>query len=410
MANAFLTPTHLSRMTLAHLENELVLAKTVQHDYSSEYAAVGDTINIRRPVRMEGQENNLDLSSFRVDLEEGKVPITMDKSFSIAYEIDPKDLTLSVEMISERYARPAAIKIRDYVETQIANLYTKVYWFNGTPGTTLGTFKALAQTGATLTNAAVPHDRRCAVHDPLVAVELADGLKDVYVQDKARTAFERVQIGNYGGFANMESVHIPKHTVGVNTGTPLVNGGSQNVTYAASKNTGTQTLNTDGWTNSTTGILKAGDVFTIADVYAVNPISKQSTGQLQTFVVRADADSGASTGPAALTISPPIITSGPYQTVDSVPADDAAITVKTGTGGTQYSQSLAYHKDAFTLVSRPLKIDSGSGLKTYTANGNHMSISVSETTAFDTLKKMMRFDVLFGVEAVRPDLAARITS
>jgi len=33
----------------------------------------------------------------------------------------------------------------------------------------------------------------------------------------------------------------------------------------------TTTLATDGWTNSITGILKAGDVITIAGVYAVNP-------------------------------------------------------------------------------------------------------------------------------------------
>ena len=75
-------------------------------------------------------------------------------------------------------------------------------------------------------------------------------------------------------------------------------------------------------------------MFTIASVYAVNPATKASTGRLQTFTVLADADSGASTGPAALTISPPIITSGAFQTVNSAPADNAAITVKTGTGGT----------------------------------------------------------------------------
>ena len=80
------------------------------------------------------------------------------------------------------------------------------------------------------------------------------------------------------------------------------------------------------------------------------------TGDLQTFTVTADATSGASTGPATLTISPPIITSGPYQTVTAAPADNAAITVKTGTASTSYPQNLGFHKNAITLAMAPLDL------------------------------------------------------
>jgi hypothetical protein len=153
-----------------------------------------------------------------------------------------------------------------------------------------------------------------------------------------------------------------------------------------------------------------GDVITIAGVFEVNPISKQSTGRLQNFVVTADANSGASTGPATLTISPPMITSGAYQTVTAAPADNAAITVKTGTGGTAYEQSLLFHPDALLMVTRPLDIPGDAGLKTSTATGNMMSIRVSESTEFSTLDHSYRMDMLFGLKVTAPYLGHRLTA
>ena len=99
---------------------------------------------------------------------------------------------------------------------------------------------------------------RVALHSPTCAAVLADGLKSVFVQDIAKTALEKAKFGNYANFDNYKSVFVPTHTVGVATGTPVVNGASQNVTYDTAKNSWSQTLNTDGWTNSVTGILKAG--------------------------------------------------------------------------------------------------------------------------------------------------------
>ena len=261
-----------------------------------------------------------------------------------------------------------------------------------------------------MSDAGVPNAGRFAAHSTGAALALADGLKGVYVQDKAKTAFEMAEIGRYANFMNYETVHAPTHTVGVATGTPLVNGGAQNVTYATAKDSWSQTLLTDGWTNSTTGILKLGDVFTIAGVNAVNPVSKESTGRLQTFVVLADADSGATTGPASLTISPPIITSGAYQTVSAVPADNAAIVVKTGASGASHKQSLLLHPKAFALVSRPLKIASAAGVKTSTKAGNKVTISCTEWVDGSTLQHNMRFDMLFGVKCLDPRLGARLTN
>lgn len=409
MANSFLTPSVFAQEGLMLLENELVLGNKVHSDLSSEFAMVGDTISVRRPTAYLGQDDNLDVTSYNEDITQGKTTIVMNKTLSVKVNISALDRTLSFDRTVEDIIKPVAIKFKDKIEASLASLYTSLYWFSGTPGTVPSTFLSLANAGAIMTDAAIPSDR-FAVHGTDATANLADGLKGVYVQNTAKTAFEKATIGFYGGFDNYQSVHAPTHTVGTATGTPLVNGGSQNVTYAASKDTWTQSLITDGWTNSVTGILKAGDVFTIAGVYAVNPVSKATTNRLQTFVVTADANSGASTGPATLTISPPIITSGAYQTVTAAPADNAAITVETGTGGTAYKQSLLLHPKAFALVTRPLNIPQGTGLKTSTKTGNKVTISCSEWVDGNTLNHYMRFDMLWGVKCLDPRLGMRLTN
>lgn len=411
MSNSMYTTSKVLNEGLMILENELVMGNKVHVDYSSEFgAASGQTINIRRPTAYVGQANNLDISAYNEDIQQGTVPITLDQTLTVPVKITAMERTLTFDRFSEDVIKPAMITMKDKIEAHIGSLYTSFYNFSGTPGTIPSTFLSLGQVGAIMTDAAVPNSDRVAFHGTDASLYLADSLKGVYVSDKAKTAFEMAEIGKYGGFMNYESVHTPTHTVGVNTGTPLVNGASQSVTYAASKQTWSQSLVTKGWTNSVTGILKAGDVFTIAGVFAVNPVTRASTGRLQTFSVLADANSGASTGPATLTISPPIITSGAYQTVTAAPADNAPITVKTGTGGASYKQSLLMHPKAITLVSRALDIPNGQGVSTSTKSGNRVTVSVTEFIDGKTLDQTMRFDMLYKATVIDPRLGARLTS
>lgn len=409
MPNSILTPSIIANEGIMHLENDLVIANKVHTDYSSEFTMVGDTINIDRPQRFVGQSDNLDVSSYNEDIIEGKTTIVMNRTETVKFKVTAKEKTLSLDKISERIIKPAIIVLRDRIETELAGLYPNLYHFSGSAGTTPATFLALAECGAVMTDQAVPRSSRFGIHGTTASVALADGLKGVYVQSKAKTAFEEAEIGRYGGFMNYESVHAPVHVVGAHGGTPKVNGADQDVTYLASKDTYSQTLATDGWTNSTTGILKAGDVFTIAGVYAVNPITRASTGRLQTFTVLADADSGASTGPATLTISPAIIASGAWQTVDSVPANDADIVVKTGTAGSSRPQSLMLHPNCLALVTRALDIPQGAGVKTSTKTGNRVTISCTEWIDGNTLDHNFRFDMLFGVKCLDPRLGVRLT-
>jgi len=410
MANSLITPSVIAQEALVQLENNLTMANNVHREYKKEFVKVGDTVSIRKPVKFYAADGKTRVNQ---DVEEANTSITVDKQKHVSWKFSSKDLTLTVEDYSERYIKPAMIALANTIDRNGHALYSNVWNHVGTPGTTPDDFAKVAAAAQRMDEMAVSTDMRKLVTNPAAGYAIAGTAQALYMNGVNTQAYRKGSIGEIAGLDTFRSQNVTNHTVGVATGTPLINGGSQGTTYAASKSTNSQSLVTDGWTNSTTGILKAGDVITIAGVYAMNPVPGEgTTGKLQMpylqeFTILADADSGASTGPATLTISPAIITSGPYQTVNAEPADGAAIVVKTGTGGTAYPQNLAFHKNAFALVTCPLELPDGVEFKAReTYKG--LSARVVKQYSIDDDDDIIRIDVLYGWKAIYPDLAVRL--
>ena len=416
MANSLITPSMIAREGLMQLKNNLVAGNCIHREYKKEFSGgQGSTVDIRRPVKFYTANGATRVNQ---DVEEKTTTITVDQRKHVSWKFSTQDLTLSVEEYSERYIKPAMITLANTVDRSIFGLYPFVYNSVGTPGTTPSEFASVAAAAQRLDEMAVLADSRHMLMNPAARYAVAGNQLTLdSVGTKGKSAYEKAMMGEVAMFDTYSSQNIQSHTVGVATGTARVNGANQNVTYAnatSGSTTGStsQTLNTDGWTNSTAGILKAGDVFTIAGVFAVNPVPGEgTTGKtvmpyLQQFTVLADADSGASTGPAALTISPAIITSGAHQTVDAAPADDAAITVL-GTGGTAYPQNLGFHKNAFAMVTVPLEMPDGAAFKArQSADG--LSVRVVKDYDIDNDEDIIRLDILYGIDAIYPDLACRL--
>lgn len=410
MPNSFFTVAAISKELVRLMENDLVLGKSVGTDnLENETVKSGGSVKVRRQMQYLGQDNNLDLSAYSEDVVEGTVTVTLDQTWSNKVSISALDRTLSFDRYSDMILKPMARRAAEKIESSIAALYPAFYWFDGTPGTVPATFAAVADAGAIFTDGGNAVMGRKAFHSPAASAKLAALIQGTYVNGNNKTALEDAKVGRFAGFDNYESVFAPTHTVGPLGGTPLVNGGTQAVTYATAKDTWSQTLITDGWTASAALRLRAGDVFTIANVNAINPNTKQSTGRLQTFTVLANASSDGS-GNLTATISPPIITSGAFQTVDAQPADNAAITIKTGSANTGYRQSLLLDPAAIALVSRPLDIPSGEGLKTSTVSGEFVTMSVSSWVDGNTLAENMRFDMLWKPIVLDPRRGMRLTS
>ena len=406
MANNFKNTSLVTKIAVKEFLNALVMGQKVDRQLDSQFRKVGASIDVRRPVMFEATSGAT--LGTATSIEERAATVTLDQRQKVHFEITSQDMTLSVEDMTERFIRPAMEELAQKVETDLGGVYTNIGNFSGTPGTTPTTFLSVANAGAVLSKLGVAMNDRSLFVNADAAVALADGLKSVFPESIAKKAIEEATIGRYGRWDIFESNSLTSHTVGVNTGTPLVNGTSQNVTYAASGDAWTQSLITDGWTNDTADILLAGDVITIAGVNAVNRRTRQDTGDLQTFTVVNDVASGSTTGPATLTISPPMITSGPYQTVTGAPAEDAVIVVKTGTGGVSYPQNLGFHKNAITLAMAPLDMPTDGASS---ARENFKGVSIRSVRQYDITndKTVFRFDILYGIKAQNPDMCVRIT-
>lgn len=410
MTNSFYTPTMVAKEFVRLLEQELIGGNMVGTDMSDEFKMAGDTVYVRRQMQYLGQDDNINLSSFAEDVIEGTVAVKMDKTWSNKVTIGALERTLDFDRYSQQVIQPNARRAAERIETSLFALYPHFYHFAGTAGTPMGTVADVTAAAAFMTDVGIPVSGRVGFHPPTVAGVLSAHVAATNVQGRNRTALEKASIGMIANIDHYDTAYVPTHTVGALGGTPLVDGGAQGTTYLLAKDTWSQSLVTKGWSNSVTNVLRAGDVFTISGVNSVHPGTKVSTGRPQTFTVLANANSGASTGPATLTISPPIITSGAFQTVTAVPTDEAPITVVSGAGAASHRQSLILDPNAVTLVSRPLDIPANAGLKTSTQRGNRVTVSVSEWVDGNTLAQNMRFDVLWGAQVLDPRRGFRRTA
>lgn len=409
MANALLSPSVIAKEALLTLENNLVLGNLVHTDYSDEFVKVGSSVTIRKPVKYVANDG---ATMIVQDTSEGSTTVSIDKQKHVAVAFSAQDLTLTIDEFKARYIEPAMIELAQKVELDLAGLYYDVWNWVGTPGTTMGGMDDVYRAAQRMDEMAVPMPRN-AVLSPADYYGMLGSLSGLYVQDKAKTAIERAKLGVLSTMDTYMCQSAAAHTVGAWAGTPLVNGATQTTTWASAKATGTQSLVTDGFTASTT--VKRGDVFTLGTTsngfLAINPRTRTALPYLQQFVATADGTADGS-GNLTLTISPPIITSGAYQTVSAIgtaatTTDNMALT-KVGTASTSYIQNLAFHRQAFALVTRPLEFLPGVPDQARESNGK---VSVRLMPAPDAINDVgrWRFDILYGVKTIYPDLATRIS-
>jgi hypothetical protein len=215
-------------------------------------------------------------------------------------------------------------------------------------------------------------------------------------------AFRNGFTGAIGGIPTLFTQQLPSFTTGNDVTGVAVDGAAQSVNYtAACASTApglymTQTLHVDGITTGT-GTVKAGQVFTIAGVYAWDNRAQQSTGRLQQFVVMADV-TASGVSDADLVIYPAMIVQGTsdvntaHATVDSVPADDAAI-VFVGAASTAYTPRLLLDKDAINVCTADLILPASDTSMRKALTKLPLSVRMWQKSDFATGAHSIRFDV-----------------
>ncbi len=405
MSNALITPAIIAKEALMQLENNCPMAKAVHRDYESEFVKVGADISVRRPVQFTVTDG---ATLSKQDVIEGKFTVSVDKQKHVGWGFTSADLTLSIDEYSERYIKPACIQLANKIETDILALYKDVWNWVGTPSELINSYADFAKAPERLDLGAVPSDSRSMVMSPSDFWSLLGSQTALYFNSIGEPAYRKGKLGSIGGVETMMSQNVQTHTTGTRDNTtPLADAAAGNgvlsTTYALAKNTDQMILATDGW--STTETLTQGDVFTISAVFAVNPVSKSTLAFLQQFVVKTAAT--VTNGDSEVTISPAIITSGPYQTVSAAAVDGGTIT-NLGTASTGYVQNLCFHKNAFALVMRDLVMPDGVSFKSKQSK-NGMSIRVLKDFDFVNDEDIIRLDVLYGVKTLDARLATRVS-
>jgi hypothetical protein len=404
MSNSLLTPSEITREALFVLENNLVFTKSVNREYDSKFgvegAKIGTTLNVRKPIRYIGRTG----ATLSVeDATETQVAVTLDTQFGVDVNVTSVELGFSIDRFSDRILKPAVATIANKIDKDGLTLAKNKTGSNvGTPGTTPNALLTYLLAGVKLDNNSTPvDDERAVVISPLMQATIVDALKGLF-QSATEVAkqYRKGKMGVAAGFTWLMDQNAPTHTVGPLGGAPLVNGASQ---------TGSSLI-TDGWTAAAAARVKAGDKFTIANVYAVNPQNRESTGDLQQFTVTAD---GSSDGTGALTLSifPPLYAATVAQaTVNALPADNAALTF-VGTASTAYRQGIAFHRDAFTVACADLPLPKGVDMAGRMADEQvGLSIRLIRQYDINNDKFPCRLDVLYGWAALRAELACVIWS
>jgi len=409
MSNTTLTADIIAKAAVSVLENTCVMGNLVFRGYEDEFTNkvngynIGETLSIKRPTDFTVRDGRV---AARQDATEGKFTLTVDKFKGVDFGFTSEELTLQIGDLTERVIKPAMVQLGNQIDRDVHSLYKDVWNWVGTPGQTVNSFADFAKAPERLDLGAVPMDDRYAVMSPTDEYGMLGSQTALYMQDVAKDAYRDSNLGRIANVETYSSQNVQTHTRGTTDNTtPLVKG-TQSTTWASSKDTGTMTLDTDGWDTVTT--IKQGDVFTIDAVFAVNPVTKATLPHLQQFVVTADVTANATTtSSTTLTISPPIITSGAFQTVSAAALNDATITIM-GTASTGYSQNLVFRKNAFALVMVPLVKPPGA---VEVGRRSYKGFQVRVIPYYDGTNDLSnwRLDVLYGVKTVDARQATRLS-
>lgn len=375
MPNTFLTPSVIAREALMVLRNNLVFGGLVHRDYSQEFTAkIGDTVTIRKPATFEAKEFN-EASGIDVQtVTEGSTTVKLDKHLDVSFEITSKELTLSLDEFNEQVLTPAMQPFAQKIDEYLAGLYVDIPYYAGTAGTTPSTAADIANCGKVLNINKAPMTNRNIVLDPVAQASLIvlDSFMEV---DKAGTneALRNANLGRLLGFDTYMDQNIKTHTKGT-----LAAGTGQKITVKGAVAAGAVQMTLDDDTSAgsaLTGKVEVGDILIIND--KPYTVTKAATA--------ADGEIAVNFYPASPGFS-----------------DNDEVTVIAN-----HTANLAFHRNAFALVTRPLALPMGTDKAEYVSYDG-LGIRVVQSYDISKKKDVISLDMLCGVKTLTPELACRL--
>jgi hypothetical protein len=396
MSNSILTIDMITRKALEILENSLVLTRTVNRQYDDSFAVEGAKIGSTLRIRLPDRALVTDGAALQVqDDNEQYTTLTVSSQKHIGVNFTTAELTMQLDDFAERVLKPRISQLASSIDADVANSFKYIGNSVGTPGTTPATSLVLLQAQQKLNENAAVMQPRYATVNPAANAALIEGMKGLF--NPVSAISKQFKNGMFGegilGYDELNmSQSIKQFTTGSRAGTVTVN-----ATVTAE---GSTTVVLTGLTTTT---IKAGDVFTIGSVFAVNPQTRESTGSLYQFVALADVTASTT---ATVTVPAMYSATQALATVDALPVSGAAVTFL-GAASTQYPQNLIYHRDAISFATADLLLPQGVDMASRQVH-NGISLRVVRQYDINNDRLPCRIDVLYGYSVIRPQMAVRL--
>lgn len=365
----------------------------------------GQTFYRPMPVLTEVVDGR-DVSSAYKDLTELTVPSTLTDSHLRNVPVSFTGVDLNNQHMLDNAVKASQIMLSNKVDTLVANEIANKGTLAVINTGAIDTYDDAAEADALMLEQQCTRNERIMLLNPRMAKNLAGNLAArSEATARSANAYERSMLPMIGGFQTFRTDY-GKTITGSSGSGYLVNGADQVTSPVAKDGNGLPVDNRKQTLTVDTGSGAAvGDVFTIAGVYAVGQINKQSTGQLKTFRILAINGANWTISPAIIPADGSTDAQAAYANVNTKPADNAAITIK---NIVTKPASVFYEKSAVEIIHSTYNLEpfraSGKKVRSATTDSGIQIVMLSDSN-IDTLVAKYRMFVWCNVEVLNPEMA-----
>jgi hypothetical protein len=369
-------PTMWAQETLMQLFPKLKMANLVHRDFENLVASKGSTVTTRMPNKFTATDVNPDsFNSVKPTAE--NVSVVMDQWKQVVFEIGDKEATFSLKNLIEEFMDPAAQALGLSIENSLMGMYKDVANVVGAAGTTPATVAALGtDIKQRFDELNIPEDSRRVILGPAAQNKFNQVFYQAYVSGSAAQQTDGDLVRKFGLDFTSSSV-LPSHVTGI-AGTVTATG-VQAGSLAALDSVAGGTLVVGGMSANA----KKGDLIQLSHGGSIGTV---------TYVITADTPHAD--GVATLPIYPALVAS-------TVGSDEVTIVAS-------HAVNLAFHKQAFCLVSRPMAVPAAPGAQVATAELNGIGIRSTVWYEPKDVRTYVRIDALWGKKTLDARKAIRV--
>ncbi len=399
MANQLLTIGGITREALRIFKNTNLFLRNIDTQYDDSFAKsgakIGDTLRVRLPNEYSVRDGRVAAPQ---DTKERQVPLTVSSQKGVDLSFTSADMSLSLDDFSGRILLPAMNSLAGQIAVDVMssteNFCNLTFKGRNTANST-GTIvtpdsAAWLDAGALLDNTSTPRvnsrGMRKAILDARTQARTVDSMSGLF--NNAQKISDQFKSGEMG-----------VNTLGLDWGMDQTVLKHTNGTYSAGAVAGASQTGPTLTVAAITGTFNKGDIIVIAGVFATNPVTKQSTGELRQFAVTADVAAGATQIPIYPEITPGNV---PYGTVSASPASGALITLVGGAGVT-FRKNFVMDPMAVTMATADLPLPAKGVVESYRESYDGVSLRFIQGYDITNDVFISRFDVLYGYQTIRPE-------